>query len=80
MKKTHDIEQDLQALRQAPNVQRLRADLKQLLYQELQALPQLLQALEPKDRIAVLVKLVPYVLPRVDSVQATEGQHTTYEW
>jgi hypothetical protein len=52
----------------------LRSVLKDILYQELEEVQERLKLLEPKERIELLIKLMPYVLPKVTSVS-----HTTNE-
>ena len=46
----------------------LRSALKDVLYDEIERLPHRLDALETKDRLELLVKLMPYVFPKVQSV------------
>lgn len=43
----------------------LRAALKNILHQEIEMLPDNLNKLEPKDRLELLVKLLPFALPKV---------------
>lgn len=52
----------------------LRDGLKEFVKNEIQKLPDTLKNLEQKDRLNILLKLIPYVLPRVDSVSHTEGE------
>jgi len=52
----------------------LRSVLKDILYQELEQIQEHLDTLKPKERIELLIKLMPYVLPKVTSVS-----HTTNE-
>jgi 23S rRNA C2498 (ribose-2'-O)-methylase RlmM len=52
----------------------LRSVLKDILYRELEQIQEQLDALNPKERIELLIKLMPYVLPKVTSVS-----HTTNE-
>ena len=52
----------------------LRTLLKDILYQELEQVQERLELLEPKERIELLIKLMPYVLPKVTSIS-----HTTNE-
>lgn len=52
----------------------LRTLLKDILYQELEQVQERLELLEPKERIELLIKLMPYALPKVTSVP-----HTTNE-
>ena len=46
----------------------LRSLLKDVMYDEIGALQDRLDALNPKERVELLVKLMPYALPKVTSV------------
>lgn len=46
----------------------LRMVLKDFIYEELEALQDRMDYLDPKERLQVLIKLLPYVLPRVSSM------------
>jgi len=52
----------------------LRFVLKDVLYQELEQIQTYLDTLKPKERVELLIKLMPYVLPKVTSIS-----HTTNE-
>ena len=52
----------------------LRTVLKDLLHQELEGLPDRLSKLEPKDRLDILVKLLPYCLPKIESIHMTSNE------
>jgi hypothetical protein len=52
----------------------LRTVLKDILYQELEQIQERLDALKPKERVELLIKLMPYALPKVTSIS-----HTTNE-
>ena len=52
----------------------LRSLLKDIMYDEIGALQERLDTLSPKDRVELLIKLMPYALPKVTSVS-----HTTNE-
>ena len=52
----------------------LRSVLKDVLYQELEQIQTHLDTLKPKERVELLIKLMPYVLPKVTSIS-----HTTNE-
>ena len=52
----------------------LRSLLKDIMYDEIDALQERLDALTPKERVELLIKLMPYALPKVISVS-----HTTNE-
>ena len=46
----------------------LRSLLKEMLFNELQSLPDRLDKLPDKDRIDVMLKLIPYICPKVQDV------------
>lgn len=52
----------------------LRSLLKDVMYDEIGALQERLDALNPKERVELLIRLMPYALPKVTSVS-----HTTNE-
>lgn len=57
----------------------LRDSLKWVIQNELIQLPEQLEALEPKERLNVVCKLMPYVFPRVDTVHLKEGEPFTFD-
>ena len=52
----------------------LRSVLKDVLYQELEQIQTHLDTLKPRERVELLIKLMPFVLPKVTSIS-----HTTNE-
>lgn len=52
----------------------LRENLKSIMQNEISKLPETLEKLEPKERLNVVCKLMPYVFPRVETVHAKEGE------
>lgn len=56
----------------------LRTALKNILHQEIELLPEHFESLEPKYRLEILIKLLPFVLPKVDSVNQNENE--PFEW
>jgi len=52
----------------------LRETLKSIMQNEIENLPETLKALEPKERINVVCKLMPYVFPKVETVSPREGE------
>lgn len=52
----------------------LRTDLKTIMQAEIQKIPELMEQLEPKERINAILKMMPYMFPRVVSVSLTEGE------
>lgn len=56
----------------------LRNDLKEVIQRELKQLTKQLEALEPKERLNVICKLMPYVFPKVETVHLKEGEPFTF--
>ena len=52
----------------------LRATLKSIVEDELENLPESLAGLPPNERLAIVLKLLPYVLPRVQAVDMGQGE------
>jgi hypothetical protein len=52
----------------------LRETLKTIMQKEIEKLPETLEALEPKERLNVVCKLMPFVFPKVETVHSTEGE------
>jgi hypothetical protein len=52
----------------------LRSILKNLVYQEIEIIQDHLDQLSPKERVELLIKLMPFVLPKTTSIS-----HTTNE-
>ena len=61
-------------LNNKPLVVDIRDTLKELIREELEQLPKTLKDLEPVQRLNVLCKLMPYVLPKVESITHTLGE------
>ncbi len=47
--------------------------IRNILNDELQKMPGLLNKLSPKDRVETTLKLLPYLLPKAEEVQSTSG-------
>lgn len=58
----------------------LRSELKTIVETELQRLPQYLDALPDDKRLDAVLRLLPYVLPKVEAVTATDGEPLTLDW
>jgi len=56
----------------------LRTVLKDVLHNELENLVSNLDALEPKERLEVIVKLIPFVLPKIETVHYKENEPLSY--
>ena len=46
----------------------LREILKDIMQKEIETLPELLNQLEPRDRLNLTIKLMTFVFPKVDSI------------
>lgn len=56
----------------------LRIILKQIVANELQQLQTTMQGMEPEKRVEVILKLIPYVLPKVEPVAMEKNEPTNY--
>jgi len=56
----------------------LRGLLKNVLHKEIERIPEHFKELEQKDRLELLVKLLPFVLPKVIAVHYSEDEPN--EW
>jgi len=57
-----------------PLIGNIRDTLKDLMQKELEQLPETLKELDPLQRLNILCKLMPYVLPKTESVKHTLGE------
>jgi len=57
-----------------PKVQNIRESLKEMIREEIKKLPGTLKKLEPQQRLNILCKLIPFVLPRVESIHHTQDE------
>lgn len=57
----------------------LRETLKTIMQKEIEKLPETLEALDPKERLNVVCKLMPYVFPKVETVHPTQGEPMQFE-
>jgi hypothetical protein len=52
----------------------IRTILKDLIYKELDEIQEHLDALESKQRLELIIKLVPYVLPKIESISHSANE------
>lgn len=57
----------------------LRNDLKAVMQSEIENLSIILEGLEPKERLNVICKLMPFVFPKVETIHPTEGEPFTFD-
>ena len=55
----------------------LRETMKSIVQKEMEKLPELLEGLEPKERLNILCKLMPFVFPKVEAIHPTTGEPFT---
>ena len=58
--------------------QDLRANLKKLIAKELDNLPEYLEILPAKDRLNYLIKLMPYVFPKLETIRHNNGESSDW--
>lgn len=54
--------------------QEIRSVLKEFIYSELQSLPGYLEKLPEKERVEIVIRLIPFVCPKVDAVRFDIGE------
>ena len=57
----------------------LRSVLKDIVYQELEKIEEHLNELEPKERLELVLKLMPYTLPKVNNISHTTNEPLDWE-
>lgn len=58
----------------------LRSALKNILHDEIEQMPEHLAKLDAKERIELVVKMMPYVLPRVELVSPNANEPLDLDW
>ena len=61
-------------VQQAPLTKDLHGRLKEIVRKEIERLPELLEQLEPKERVRNVLALLPYVTPKVETVATDYGE------
>ncbi len=67
-----------QEQKDTPKTLELRERLKALMDKELDRLPETLEAMEPRDRINAVLRLMPFIFPKLDSIRHDRGERD--EW
>jgi hypothetical protein len=60
-------------------VKSLRESLKELMQREIDNLPDLLDQMEPKERINVICRLMPFVFPKLEAINANDGEPVSWD-
>ena len=58
----------------------LRTVLKEIVFKELEQLHDTMQSLEPKDKLELLIKILPFVLPKVDNIKSNSDEPIDFSW
>lgn len=58
----------------------IHKQLKQIVANEIEQLPELLPKLDPQERIKAVLQLMPYVAPKLESCEATFGEPVKCDW
>ncbi len=57
----------------------LRSLLKNILHIELERIQEYLEQLEPKERLEIIIKMMPYVLPKIKDESHTINEPTIWD-
>jgi hypothetical protein len=72
---TKDIKKDVRSVgAETKTTKEIRTVLKTVINKELLNIETLFDGLPPKERLEIIVKLIPYVLPKVDNVSHSLGE------
>jgi hypothetical protein len=58
----------------------IRKILNDIIHKELEKAEENLNTLEPKQRLEILIKLMPYVLPKVESISDSDLEPKPIKW
>ncbi len=58
----------------------IRKTLNDIVHKELEKVEENLNTLEPKQRIELLIKLMPYVLPKAESISESDSESKPIQW
>ena len=58
----------------------IRKILNNIFHKELEKVEENLNTLEPKQRLELLIKLMPYVLPKVESISESDAESKPIQW
>jgi hypothetical protein len=57
----------------------MREQLKTILCAELERLPDTLENLEPKERVMLICRLMPFVFPKIETIHHSDGE-SNFMW
>jgi hypothetical protein len=71
----HIKRMDNEFIQNRPKTADIRDTLKDLMQKEISELPQRLEKLDDEKRLGIVCKLMPYVFPKVETVEASRGEN-----
>jgi len=54
--------------------------LKNILYSELEKIPEYQNPLQPKEKLEVIIKLLNYVIPKVNPINSSSDEPFDFKW
>jgi hypothetical protein len=73
--KSHIVKLEKELKNNATRTSDIREMLKTLMQKEIAELPKRLEMLDDEKRLGIICKLMPYVFPRVETVEASQGEN-----
>ncbi len=58
----------------------LRSSLKDIVYNELENLPNILNKMNDETRLSYVIKLLPFVMPKVENIKMDRNEPTNYNF
>ena len=57
----------------------MRKKLKSIFDAELEKLPEYIEAMQPTEKLQFLIKIMPFILPKVESVEYSNGEPLNFD-
>lgn len=73
--KSYIVKIEKELAKNSPKTADIRETLKTLMQKEISELPKRLETLDDEKRLGIICKLMPYVFPKVETVEATRGEN-----
>jgi len=73
--KSHIVRIEKELAENNPKTANIREILKTLMQKEISELPKRLEALDDEKRLGIICKLMPYVFPKVETIEASRGEN-----
>jgi hypothetical protein len=58
----------------------LRTLLKDFIYNELENMTDYLEQMTPKDKVEIIIKLLPYAMPKIDNINYSVHEPLSYDY